>query len=394
MTAEAPDAARAGSVSERADPVRFRRFEPGDAAAIARLNERLARGGSAHRVYPEDAAHRDTGEDGTTGLRERLFVIAQGPEIRAGCFLREQPFAIGGDVVSAGWTKYPVAESLVDRAHAGVPGSLLFGLLRTQPRLMALGMGGHDNPWAKLLAAMRFTGSSIPFYVMPNHPSRVLRELPQLQRTPWRRAAAQLLGRTGIGWAALSAAAAVRRVRGPRRPAGYVVHAEPGFGEWADEVWNRAGASYGALAVRSARVLRGLYDGDAFRGVTRLRVERDGQTVGWAVTHRMDLRAREDSPFGRLAVGVVADAMARPADAAGVTLAATRHLLEEGVDLLISNQAHPAWGAALLGAGFIETASSFAFYRSAEMEKRLAASGALAGGLHLGRGDGDGLMRV
>jgi hypothetical protein len=394
VTAEAPDAARSGSASEGADPVRFRRFEPGDAAAIARLNDRLARGGSAHRVYPEDEAHRDTGEDGTTGVRERLFVLAQGQEVRAGCFLREQPFAIGGDVVSAGWTKYPVAESLVDRAHAGVPGSLLFGLLRVQPRLMALGMGGHDNPWAKLLAAMRFTGSSIPFYVMPSRPSRVLRELPQLQRTPWRRAAAQLLGRTGIGWAALSTLAAARRLRGPRRPTGYVAHVEPVFGAWADAVWDRASASYGALAVRSARVLGRLYDGDAFRGVSRLRVERDGDTVGWAVTHRMDFRAREDSPFGRLAVGVVADAMARPADAAGVTLAATRHLLDEGVDFLISNQAHPAWGAALVSAGFLETASTFAFYRSPAMEKRLAASGALAGGLHLGRGDGDGLMRV
>lgn len=394
MTAGAPEPAPAGSAEAAPEPVRFRRFEAGDVEALERLNGRLARGGSAHRVYPEDEAHRDTGEDGTTGVRERLFVVAQGREIRGACFLREQPFAIAGDVVSAGWTKYPVAESLVDRAHAGVPGSLLFGLRRLQPRLMALGMGGHDNPWARLLAAMRFTGSSIPFYVLPSRPSRVLRELPQLQRTPWRRAAAQLLGRTGIGWAALSALAVSRRLRGPRRPTGYVVHAEPAFGDWADDVWEWSGASYPALAVRSARVLRRLYDGDAFRGVSRLRLVHEGRTVGWAVTHRMDLRARDDSPFGRLAVGVVADALARPADAAGVTLAATRHLLDEGVDLLISNQAHPAWGAALLGAGFMEAASTFAFYRSPEMERRLAASGALAGALHLGRGDGDGLMRL
>lgn len=374
--------------------VRFRRYEASDAAAIARLNARLAAGGSPHCVYTEGEAHRDGGDDPTTALRERLFVVAQGDEIRAGCFLREQPFRVGSDIVSAGWTKYPVAESLVDRAHAGVPGSLLFGLLRMQPRLMALGMGGHDAAYAKLLTAMKFTGSSIPFFVMPARPSRVLRELPQLQRTPWRRAAAQVLGRTGLGWAAISAAAAVRRLRGPRRPSGYVAHVEPAFGAWADTVWGATHASYSALAVRSSGVLRRLYDGGEFRGVTRLRVERGGQLVGWAVTHRMDLRGRDDSPFGRLAVGVVADVMALPEDAPGVTLAATRHLLDEDTDLLVSNQAHPAWGAALAQAGFLSAPSTFAFYRSPEMEKRLSAAGALAGGLHLTRGDGDGLMRV
>ena len=390
MTAPAPGAPVAAAA---AVPARVRRYEATDAPGIARLNARLAAGGSEHCVYPEDDFHRDGSEDGTEGLRERLFVVAQGDEIRAGCFLREQPFRAGGEVTSIGWTKYPVAESLVDRAHAGVPGSLLFGLLRAQPRLMALGMGGHDSAYAKLLGALRFTGSSIPFYVRVHNASRVLRELPHLQRTPARRAAAAVLGPTGLGGLALGALRVARQVRGPRRPSGYVTRVEPAFDTWADDVWRRSADAYGALAVRTSRVLHRLYDAGRFEGASRLRVEHGGRVVGWAVTQRVDMRALEHGPYGRIVLGVLADVIAPPEHAAGVALAATRHLLHEGADLLISNQAHPAWRAAVLGSGFLEAPSSVAFYRSPEMERRLAPVLA-ADGLHLTRGDGDGLMRV
>ena len=104
-------------------------------------------------------------------------------------------------------------------------------------------------------------------------------------------------------------------------------------------------------------------------------------------------RPGAQSPFGKLVVGVVADCLATPADAAGVVYEATRCLLDQKVDLLISHQSHPAWGAALESIGWFRRPSNFAFYRSPAVEA-LAADSFGAGTYHLTRGDCDGLMRV
>ena len=124
--------------------IRVRPFAVSDLAAIERLNERLAAAGQPHRV-----GHGPPHQGGEPSLDrdpiiERLYVAAENGEIRGGVWLKEQLFWAAGSPVRVGWTKYLVAESLIDAAAAGVPAGLLFGLLRVQPRLMGLGMGGHE----------------------------------------------------------------------------------------------------------------------------------------------------------------------------------------------------------------------------------------------------------
>jgi hypothetical protein len=88
-------------------------------------------------------------------------------------------------------------------------------------------------------------------------------------------------------------------------------------------------------------------------------------------------------------VGLLADALAAPEEAAGVSAAAIRHLRQTDLDLLFSNQAHPAWGKALERLGFLQGPSQFALYRSPRMEEALAGPAA-RGGVHVNRGDCDG----
>jgi hypothetical protein len=362
--------------------MKIRRFEAGDVPAIARLNERLAAGGATDRVYPEGS------EQKSGPIRERLFVASDDGEIRGGVWLREHAFRIGSADVDCGWLKYPVAESLVDPAFAGVPGSLLVQCLREQPRLMALGLGGHATPLARMLAKLKWTGVTVPLLVMLARPGRCLRELAPLRRSAGRRLAAAALSFTGTAWVGQRAFETMRRVKAGTRPAGYTVEIGRDFGPWADEVWLRTRDAYGFSALRDAAMLnfalpRHLPD-------TRCaRIRRNGADVGWAFLVRHDFSAGTPDPnFGRLTVGLIADIFADPAEAPGVMNAALDALLDMGVDLVFSNQLHPVWTAACHDRGFISAPSTFAFYRSPAAEKLI---GTLPpGSLHVDRGDCDG----
>lgn len=364
--------------------IRIRRFEPGDREAIRRLNGRLRDGGAALEVYGESGDARPPGP-----IQERLFVAADGDEVRGAVWLKEHDFRVRGADVRCGWLKYPVAESLVDQRFSAVPGSLLLQCLREQPRLLALGLGGHDTPLARMLARLKWTGTTVPFLVRVVRAGPVLRELEVLQRTPARRLAARALAATGAAQLGVFLLGAAVRAAGP--PVGRGCAAEPvaGFDSWADDVWMACRDAYGFHAARSRALLAAMYP-EGMRDTQRLRVTRRGRLIGWAVTVRHDFAVGAADPnFGRLKVGVLADALALPGDAPDVVAVAERALRDAGVDLVVSNQAHPVWVGALRGLGYLVGHSNFAFYRAPGAERLVAGDGP-GGAAHVNRGDCDG----
>ncbi|MGQ0715403.1 MAG: hypothetical protein ACT4PJ_17025 [Gemmatimonadaceae bacterium] len=380
------------STTARSSALRVRRYQPDDLAAVERLNARFREAGIEHVVYAENQMERGATER-ASWVRDRLFVAAQDDEIRAGVWLKEQDFWARGATVRAGWAKYPVSESLIDRKFAGIPGSLLFQLLREQPRLMALGLGGHDGAFARFLAGMRWPGLTIPFFVKVVRPARVARELHAIRTTPARRLLLDMAAYSGLAWAGASIMSSLEALKLRARPSGYASFIEPAFAEWADIVWINARNEYGFVATRDSAALEQIYTGQ-YRGVSRLRVERNGTLVGWALAPRMDgTRPGAVAPFGKLVVGAVADCFAAPEHAAGVADEATRSLLAQGVDLLITHQSHPTWVRAFEHLGWRGAPSNFAFYRAPAVEA-IAGDAIRAGSYHLTRGDCDGLMRV
>ncbi len=365
-------------------PLEVRRYRHEDDQAIERLNKRLAEGGSHHRVYPEPPAAAEADR------RHRVFVAAEPPELRGGASLIEQSFRVNGSDIRAGWLKYPVAESLVNPKHSGVAASLIFQLLRQQQCLMALGLGGHSGPLARLLAGMKWSGTTVPFYFLPVRPGAVLRNLCYIRSTPARRLVLDGIAATGLGWLAQRVAGSIRAPLAGRALRQIEVTEVTGFGEWADRLWRDHRDEYSFVALRDSSTLNALYP-PTFEGLTRLRLSSQGEDIGWAVVLRMDLRSAGDNRyFGPLIVGVVADGFAAPRRAKAVVAAATRTLKSQGVDLLISNQSHPEWRKALRIQGFYQGPSNFAFYRSPLMEQKLTAGAVPGLSPLLNRGDCDG----
>lgn len=368
--------------------IAIRRFTAADTAAIERLNARLTAGGAVDRVWPEGPADRRTA-DGP--VRERLFVAADGAEVRGGVWLREHAFRIGGTDVPIGWAKYPVAESLVAPEHSGVPGSLLFQLLREQPRLMALGLGGPEGPFARMLARLGWTGEVVPFLFRVVRPFRALRGLAHVRTSTPRRLLLDLLAFSGVGAAAVHALNAVRGGRGRGAATGATAELVPEFGPWADGTWAKCRDGYGCLSVRDTAMLRELYPATQ-PAIRRLRVRRHGEDLGWAVTLRFQAATgAPDRHFGRLRIGVLVDALALPGDATAVAAVATADLARgpARVDLVFSNQSHRAWIDALRGLGYLQGPSNFAFYRAPPVEKLLVPA-VRERGVLVNRGDCDG----
>lgn len=365
----------------------IRRFEPGDLPAVQRFNQRLEEAGEPHRVFPETPETQ--GENApVTG---RLFLALEEHELRGSVWLHEQDFWFGGkngQQLRGGFLRLPLSESVVNPVYRGVPSSLIMQVLRVQPRLMALGLGHHDTPFARLLAAFRWTGTTVPFFFTIVKPVRVLRELSYGRRDPRRRLAMDLAAFSGLGWLGGQVLNVSRALKlGGFRS--FTAEAEPVYGSWTDELWQRARSRYDLVPARDAATLNTLYPRAFYHDFHRLRVRRDGKDVGMASVLRADLSSgAEDKYFGQLRVGLLADAFGEPEEAHGIVAAATQYLLDTDVDLIVSFQHHSAWQAAVRNLGFFTGPSTFCWYRGAGVQQFLPAGP--SPGAHLNRADAEG----
>lgn len=366
--------------------IRIRRFEPGDVPAIQRLNARLEDRGVHDRVYPESG--NTPAESRGEAMSQELYVAADEQEIRGGVWLHEHQFFQRGESFRAGWLKYPVAESLINREYGGVPGAMLLTMMRRQPEIMALGMGQRTAPFTQLLASLGWGIVDVPFYASAIRPARVLRYLPQVQRKPLMKSVAGMLSRVGAANIALSPQTIRRRLTLRSLLNGVEAHPEEQFGAWADEAWNEARDHYGFLARRDASMLNLFYRN--YPGLKRLRVTRNGKNIGWIATTmahpKVPLAHKE---FGELCVGLIADGMGTPENARYLLAAAVKYLADNDADLVVTNQIHPAWRAPLGTLGFLQRPTNFFFGYSKKMTPRLD-SQIESGGVYLNRGDCDG----
>jgi len=98
--------------------------------------------------------------------------------------------------------------------------------------------------------------------------------------------------------------------------------------------------------------------------------------------------------FGDLRVGSIVDCLADPADAGEVVSAATRFLTQRGVDIVVSNQAHPGWARGFAQNGYAVLADKRLFAASPALQQALTPFDQVSQGLHLTNMDGHGPMAL
>jgi hypothetical protein len=356
--------------------------------AVAAFNRRLSDGGVPREFhFPEH--HQPAWLPKLDGRRvfQEVYVATEGDQVRGAYILKVHEFWVNGRVMPVTYYHLPVSEGIVNRRYSTLGVQMLRGAMKGHPRLFCLGMGGFDRPLPQMLKAMGWSMCAVPFHFHVERPARFLRHVAVLRRRPVPRLLADAAAISGLGWLGINAVQRARTAaRVPRVTAEYV----DAFGPWADDLWQDCQSQYTLIAARDSAALNALYPSD--KAVLRLRVHRGTRTIGWAVL--LDTQMNGNRYFGDLRVGSIADCLAAPEDALAVVQAATAVLRARGVDLLVSNQSHAAWTAALDRAGFLRGPSNFILAASQALSRAIEPFDVNRTTVHFNRGDGDGPVNL
>ncbi len=369
-------------------PITIQPYLPEHERAVAEFNQRLKTAtNDPSLVFPRYAVPRWLPPTSGQPVWNELFVAVEGSSVRGAYGLKqEQIFVRGKGIYTAACYHHSLAEGIIDRAYASVGVLLVRDALVRQPLLYVLGMGGMDRPIAKMLKALGFSLTVLPFYFRVVYPAKFLREMQALRDQPWRAWLMDFAALTGTGWLGIKtiqAAKALRTLRGD-----FSAEEVAEFSDWANDLWSEARDSVSLAAVRDAKTLRLLYtSGDT--ALTRLRVSRNGKPIGWAVVGER----RKDSKFGEMRVGSIVDCWALPVNAAAVIRAATRAIEKRNVDLIVSNHGHHLWGRAFEAGGYLGGPSTFVLAMSPKLTELLQPLEKTRDFIHITRADGDGLPR-
>jgi len=319
--------------------------------------------------------------------REYYVALDDENSVRGAYALKPQDWRVRGEThVVTDW-QGPFSEGSVNARYAALALRLIRDMLGRCPFLYSWGHGGNEQALVQLLRRMGWLLHGTPFCLRVCKPARFLRLNAYLRTTPRRRLGLDLLAFTGTGSLGLRCLHTLLRLAAYRRFGATAVEV-PDFGPWADAVWSRCKDLYTAIAVRDAATMNVLAPRTGWPPVSRLRVERSGEVLGWALV--MDTRMQNDPRFGDLHVGSIVDCLADPADAGEVVAAATQFLRRRGVDIIASNQAHPAWAHGFAQNGYLLLRNRRLFAASPALQQLLEPFDESARGLHLTNFDGHG----
>jgi hypothetical protein len=356
--------------------------------AVKAFNQRLTAGGIAPEFhFPESNVPHWLPKREGRSIYQEYYLALEGDDVRGAFILKFQNFLLGGETLPIVYYHLPISEGIVNKAYASVGVTMLRSALKMQPRLFALGMGGFDRPLPSMLKAMRWSLSAVPFFFFVNHPAAFLRQIAPLRQSSARRVLAGLGAATGAGWVGIKT---LHRLRRKQTISNLKTEPIESFGPWADELWKQLGSRHAMIADRRCETLNILYPSD--KSFLRLKVVRDAEILGWAVL--LDTQMQNNRYFGHLRVGTIADAFSAPENAAAVVQEATRLLQQRGVDLVIANHSHQAWGNAFQGCGYLRGPSNFIFAAAKPLAEKLVPFESKQHDVYFMRGDGDGPVNL
>lgn len=358
--------------------------------AVVEFNRRLTAGGVAQEFrFPENPVPAWLPRSNAAKIFQEYFLAVDNDTVRGAYAFKHQEFSLNGAMHSVGFYRSPISEGTVNGAYSMIGIQLLRHALGKNPMLFALGMGSSDRPLPRMLGAMRWSLSRVPFLFRVVSPAKFFQQIRILRQTPFSRFVANLGAASGIGRVTLRV---MQNLRMKRRAAygSTCVEAVRSFSSWADDVWQQSKDSYSMIAVRDSDALNVLYPGSDGKFL-RLKVTQNGKIVGWAVV--LDTQMTGHPHFGCLRVGSLVDCLAKPDYAVPVARSAASFLEHRGVDLIVSNQSHFSWIKALTSSGFLKGPSNFIFAASPHLAKLLGGS-IQKSEIHLTRGDGDGPINL
>src|SRR6185503_19502091 len=165
------------------------------------LNSRLTAGGAPPEFrFFEHPVSKCLPRISGRKIYEEYFVMLQDGVARGGYVFKHQEFSFNGQIRSVGLQHWTISEGMINKAYSAVALQMLRYVLREQPLLYGLGMGGFDaGPLPKILKALGWSLCSLPFRFKVNHPQRFLMEIRALRKNAGQRMLMDLAALSGVG---------------------------------------------------------------------------------------------------------------------------------------------------------------------------------------------------
>ncbi len=366
--------------------------------AVDAFNGRMRAGGSHWGFYTVPVDSWLPQQEGYHVWREYHLAVDDDGLVRGAYALRPQQFWIRGALHTVTDWQGPFTEGAVSPRYAALGLRMVRDMLKKFPNLYSWGHGGNEQPLVQMLEKMKWQLHETPLCLRVLRPARFLRRNNMFRDTVQKRLGLDLLALSGAGSVGLRAMHAGLKLqsrsggngRATRGGGATQTTEEPYFHDWTDEVWERCRDQYSALSVRDAATMNLLIRAQGWPPARRLRVARDGQTLGWAAV--LDTKMNDDSRFGTMRVGSIVDCLASPEDAGAVVAAATDYLRECEADIVISNQSHPGWVQGFADNGYLILQDKRLFAASPALTELLTPFDEASRGLHLTNMDGHGPM--
>jgi hypothetical protein len=356
--------------------------------AVLDFNARMRAGGSKWGFYVDPEPDWIPKREDVPVWREYHLAVEDESHVRGGYALKPQRWLLGGKPEWVTDWQGPFTEGAVDVRYSALALRLLRDMLKKYPLLYSTGHGGSNEPMVLLLRTLGWTLYPMPFCFRILRPYRFLRSNAYLRTSLSRRLSLDALAVTGVGPLGIRALHTLQGIRRGRRRGRAVATVVDEFGDWADDVWREAHASYECIAVRDSAMMNRLLPRQGWPGGVRLKVERGGSVIGWSVVHAK--RMKNDPRFGSLSVAQVSDCFAAPADAHDVIAATHSYVASVGIDLICSNQSHRAWVDGFERCGYVTLENRRLFAVSPQLQARMEPIARSLAGLHLTNMDGHG----
>jgi hypothetical protein len=355
---------------------------------VRAFNKRLREGKAAY-VFSEQAPPPIEPENEL--IRQQSFVVLDGQDVRGGFILISYPgcFAAGENAPVLN-CRLPISEGIVNPKYSLLGLRILKHIQKQSPYVFALGMGGEQLAFPRLLRGAGWTLRPVPFLFWIVHARQFLSELPMLQQPLARRMLARFAGITGIGEIG-TAILHARSIFGQRSLNGLRIERVSEWGTWADEIWAQFRGLCSFTIARDRRTLSKLYPLSDPQTLAFL-IRRGEHPVAWVAA--LNNQMHNHHHFGNMRVATVLDCATTPDEMAGTAALATQELARAGADLVVTNQSHEAWVKAFKQVGFFESKSNYILGLSKDLALSITKKADGLERVHFTRGDSDGRIHL
>jgi hypothetical protein len=322
-------------------------------------------------------------------VQSQQKLALDGTEVRGGVFLVDLPAWVGGQQRRLTNFQSPLSEGVVARKYGYVGPKMIDYVRKRNSLCYAVGMGSLDRPLPRLLLALKWHVHAVPFLFRVESPSRVVRQLRLLQKSPATRLVSRILASTGLAWTGtklLQARAVLSRVWNT----GDLIEPVTSWGDWVAPLWTAYRQNCSFAFSRDHKTLGDIYPLREGRLIA-YRISTSSRIVGWSVC--LNTQMNNHKYFGSMRVATILDCVSVPGHFASVIDLTARELSRMGADLIIANHSHALWQQAMKRSGFLEAKSNFLLATTPELSAAIEQSGGWMN-VHVTRGDGDGRIHL